>query len=178
MGASGAGTTTLGKSLSIELGYSLFDTDDYYWVPSKPPFVTARELDERIEMMKTDLDNCDQWILSGSLCGWGDVFIPRFDLVIYLWIPKDLRLKRLTEREKQRYGEKQILEGGSMYQSHKKFMEWAGNYDEGDLNIRSKMLHKQWISRLECEVLELEGDLTINERIEAVLQYMKKRKLQ
>ena len=175
LGASGSGTTTLGKSLSFELGYSFFDTDDYYWIPSNPPFEIARECDERIKKLQADLDNHDKWILSGSLCGWGDVFIPRFDLVIYLWVPKDIRIKRLIDRDAQRYGEKEILEGGRLHQSHTKFIEWANKYDEGDLRIRSKMLHQQWISRLPCEVLELEGDMTTNERVEAVLQSMKRK---
>ena len=29
-GASGSGTTTLGKKISEELGYSFMDTDDYF----------------------------------------------------------------------------------------------------------------------------------------------------
>jgi len=28
---------------------------------------------------------------SGSLCGWGDAYIPYFDLAIFLLIPKQVR---------------------------------------------------------------------------------------
>ncbi|HEX2953893.1 MAG TPA: AAA family ATPase [Bacillota bacterium] len=170
LGASGSGTTTLGQALSAALGYSFFDTDRYYWLPTNPPFQRAREPEKRIKLLRTDLDRAGRWILSGSLCGWGDVFIPDFDLVIYLWIPPDLRITRLKQREAQRYGEAEIQEGGTMYQSHRSFMEWARQYDEGDLNIRSKALHKAWLSRLECRVLELSGDMTTEERVEKVIQ--------
>ena len=54
---------------------------------------------------------------SGSLCGWGDVFIPLFDLVVYLWIPQDVRMKRFKVREFQRY-RNEINAGGKLYDSH------------------------------------------------------------
>ena len=34
-GASGSGTTTLGKKICSELGYTLMDTDAYYWIPTE-----------------------------------------------------------------------------------------------------------------------------------------------
>ncbi|WP_229106805.1 hypothetical protein [Paenibacillus sp. 1001270B_150601_E10] len=57
-----------------------------------------------------------------------DVFIPYFDLVIYLWIPKDIRMRRLEEREADRYGE-DIAIGGRRYESYLKFMNWESRYD-------------------------------------------------
>ena len=38
-------------------------------------------------------------MLSGSLCGWGDIYIPFFGLVVFLWIPHELRMGRLAARE-------------------------------------------------------------------------------
>ncbi|NML64046.1 hypothetical protein HHL22_02400 [Hymenobacter sp. RP-2-7] len=37
-GASGAGVTTLGHALSAALGLPYFDSDDYFWLPTKPEF--------------------------------------------------------------------------------------------------------------------------------------------
>lgn len=33
LGASGVGTSTLGKALADKLNYCHLDTDDYYWLP-------------------------------------------------------------------------------------------------------------------------------------------------
>ena len=52
-GASGSGTTTLGKKICSELGYTLMDTDAYYWIPTEPPFKLKRPANERIELMKS-----------------------------------------------------------------------------------------------------------------------------
>src|SRR5438128_874343 len=38
LGASGSGTTTLGRALAEGLQCPHFDTDDYFWLPTDPPF--------------------------------------------------------------------------------------------------------------------------------------------
>lgn len=167
LGASGSGTTTLGKELSKEIGYSHFDTDDYFWIKTDPPYTIKRSIEERIDLISKDINNYDRWILTGSLCGWGDVFISYFDLVIYLRIPKEIRMKRLLEREKIRYGTK-IEEGNVMYAAHLEFMNWASKYDDGDLDIRSKSLHYQWLENLNCKVLRIEENIELNDKIEIV----------
>lgn len=54
-GASGSGTTTLGRELSSRLGIVHLDTDDYYWFPTDPPFTAKRPIAERIELLKNEL---------------------------------------------------------------------------------------------------------------------------
>jgi len=82
-----------------------------------PSFQVKRDTEVRQRKLLQDLDNSTNWILSGSLCGWGDMFIPKFDLVVYLWIPKELRMTRLLQREVQRYGAGTIKEGGTMHEA-------------------------------------------------------------
>ena len=72
-GASGSGTTTLGKKICSELGYTLMDTDAYYWIPTEPPFKLKRSANERIELMKNDINKSANVVISGSLADWGDV---------------------------------------------------------------------------------------------------------
>lgn len=164
LGASGSGTTTLAEKLSEELECCHLDTDNYFWIKTEPPFMKKRIVEERIELLSKDIQNNESWVLSGSLCGWGDVFIPYFDLVIYLRIPLEVRMKRLLEREQNRYGYK-ISKGNVLYKNHLEFMEWASKYDEGDLDIRSKKLHYKWLDNLDCKVLRIEKDIEIDEKL-------------
>ena len=60
-------------------------------------------------------------MLSGSLCGWGDVAISLFELVVYLAIPHDIRMARLRQRELARFGAR-ILSGGDMYEKSQRFL--------------------------------------------------------
>jgi adenylate kinase family enzyme len=104
LGASGSGTTTLAKALATHLGCPHYDADSYFWLPSDPPFQRIRDVEPRRVMLSADLEKPGGWVLSGSLCGWGDIYIPLFGLVVFLWIPHDLRMARLAAREVARYG--------------------------------------------------------------------------
>ncbi|MGH2585028.1 MAG: AAA family ATPase [Dehalococcoidia bacterium] len=165
LGASGSGTTTLGRAMAQQLRCPSFDTDDYYWLPSDPPFRDKRSVPERHALLGEALARHERWVLSGSLCGWGDIFIPQFDLVVFLWVPPNLRLARLRERERRRYGDAALAPGGAMHETYEAFMAWAAAYDDGDLTIRSRKLQEDWLRRLPCPVLRLEGDESIEQRL-------------
>jgi adenylate kinase family enzyme len=165
VGASGSGTTTLGMALAERLGYPQLDTDHYFWEPTDPPFQHPRERHERQTMLAAALDAHPRWILSGSLCGWGDIFIPRFDLVIFLSVPTAIRLARLTQRERKRYGRDALAPGGAMHDTHVAFMTWAAAYEEGGDDMRSRRRHETWLAALPCPCLRLEGSLTVEEQL-------------
>lgn len=99
LGASGSGTTTLAKALATHLGCPHYDADSYFWLPSDPPFQHIRDVEPRRVMLSADLEKPGGWVLSGSLCGWGDIYIPLFGLVVFLRIPHELRMARLAARE-------------------------------------------------------------------------------
>ena len=50
-GASGSGTTTLAKYIHNNMGYFFMDTDDYFWLPTNPPYTEKRKIQERIQLM-------------------------------------------------------------------------------------------------------------------------------
>ena len=83
-GASGAGTTTLGKHLANALRCVHFDSDDFYWLPTDPPFQTKRDMPERILLLQDSLSGNDDRVLSGSLVGWGDPLISLFTAVVFI----------------------------------------------------------------------------------------------
>ena len=102
-GASGAGTSTLGRKICAELGYKFMDTDDYFWLPTDPAYTEKRPREERIELMCRDIDEAENVVISGSLIGWGDVLIPRFTLAIRVETDADIRAERLHRREKEAF---------------------------------------------------------------------------
>jgi adenylate kinase family enzyme len=155
LGASGVGTTTLASALARRLDCPHLDTDDYFWLPTRPPFTHRRPAPERHALLEADLARHAGWVLSGSLCGWGDVFIPRFHLVVFVTLPRTIRLARLMERERQRYDAAAIAPGGTLHSAHQGFMAWAAAYDEGGLDVRSLRMHEQWLAGLPSPVLRV-----------------------
>ena len=168
-GASGSGTTTLGQALASQLQCPQYDTDYYYWYPTEPPFQQARERNIRRDLLLIDLKSTDAWVSSGSLCGWGDMAIELFDLVVYLWIPNDLRMSRLHAREIERYGKETVCPDGVWSPKAQEFLDWAADYDTGGRNVRSRALHEAWMASLPCPILRIEGDFSTEYRVERVL---------
>jgi adenylate kinase family enzyme len=163
-GASGAGTTTLAAAIAERFGHTQLDVDRYFWEPTDPPFRKIREIPARQRMLADALDAHPRWVLSGSLCGWGDIFIPRFEVAIFLRIPHEVRMARLLAREQQSYGEA-IAHSDDMRAHLREFIEWSSKYETADESMRSIRLHEKWMAALPCRCIRLEGDLTTEERL-------------
>jgi len=172
-GASGSGTTSLGEGLSQRNGYTHFDTDTYFWEQTIPPFRKKRKIELRQEMLRKDLEKSSSWVLTGSLCGWGDFAIKYFDLAIFLYVPKEIRMKRLNDREIKRYGKDILAPNDSRYKVHQGFIKWAELYDTGGLDMRSKAMHQEWISKLDCPIIRLEGVFSLNTNLNKIIKEIK-----
>jgi len=155
-GASGSGTSMLGRQLADALGFAFMDTDDYFWMPTDPKFTVKRETSERLKLMRADMDAAENAVVSGSLTGWGDVLIPYFTLTVRVVTPTEIRIERLRAREYARFGER-IRPGGDMFEQHRAFLEWAAQYDTGDANMRSKADHDLWQQKLTCRQIVVSG---------------------
>ena len=169
VGASGSGTTTLARALAYSLRIPHLDTDDFYWKKTNPPYTTKRLIPERLKLLTQQLDQSDSWTLSGSLVSWGEPLIDKFTHVVFLYIPQDVRLMRLLEREKNRHGQR-IEPGGDMHQQHLEFVDWAKKYDTAGFQIRSKAMHEAWLKRLPCSVIRIETPVLIEDAVATILK--------
>ena len=168
-GASGAGTTTLAKAICNTFDYRHLDTDDFFWEATDPPFMRKRLVGERQEKLGKAMDEAGNCVVSGSLTEWGDLFIPRFDLVLYVYTPRELRLDRLRKREYRRFGAR-VLPGGDMYAEHLDFIEWAGQYDTGGMEMRSALHHREWLKGVACPVIRVDGVKPFEELLQTALR--------
>lgn len=169
-GASGSGTTTLGKALADTIHCPHYDTDKYFWMPTEQPFQTIRERTERKKILRHDLEQFSSWVLSGSLCGWGNFAIPMFDLVIFLRLPPAVRMERLKRREIERYGPSIESPFDQRHKQHKEFLQWAASYDTGGSDMRSRKMHEEWLTGLPCKVIRIEEEQTVSEHLETIFQ--------
>ena len=173
-GASGSGTTTLGRALASRLGLAHLDTDDFYWQPTDPPYQTKRPMPDRLARLEAALDAAATaqggWVLSGSLVGWGDPLMPRFQTVVFLAVPTAERLRRIELRERMRYGDA-IEPGGSRHAESQAFLRWAAQYDDGDHTMRSRARHDLWLKHVPCPVARFEDLDPVERRLERLLAF-------
>lgn len=156
-GASGSGTTTLGRALATLLALPHHDTDDYFWEPTEPPYTAKRDTAERLALMQRLFLPRAGWVLSGSLAGWGDPLIPSFDLVVFLLTATEVRVERLRRREAARYGADAVAAGGGLHAESRAFLDWAAGYESAPADGRSRARHETWLAALPCPVLRLDG---------------------
>jgi adenylate kinase family enzyme len=168
-GASGAGVTSLGRLVATALAAPHHDTDDYFWLPTTPPFREKRDVAERLRLMTELFLPRADWVLSGSLQGWGDPLISYFDIVVFLYTPKEVRVKRLRDRETARFGAKAVAPGGWRHDESERFIEWTSQYDDGDRVNRTLEKHQAWLTALPCRVLRLEGTRPLPELVSQVV---------
>lgn len=159
-GASGSGTSTLGREIAKRHDLAVFNADDFFWETTDPPFQVIRELSDRQKVLAEALHSKSRWVLTGSICGWGDVVIQRLDLAVFVVTSTAVRLDRLREREQRRFGER-LSATGDMYQQHQAFLAWAAQYDDGPMEMRSRRLHEEWIKQLACPLVRLDGSCPI-----------------
>ena len=171
MGASCAGSTTLGNTLAQHLKYPYFDTDYFFWEQTEIPFTIQRDRDQRIQTLKELLVSHQNHIVGGSLVNWGDEWLTAFNLVVFLHVPPQIRLQRLKEREFERYGDV-IHTDPNRIAAYQKFIDWAAAYDTNAISGRTLQVHEDWLSKVTCPVLQIRGDTTVPQRIDLILNKM------
>jgi adenylate kinase family enzyme len=169
-GASGAGVTTLGRALADRLAIPHHDTDDYFWLPTSPPYRTQRAVPDRLRLVHEMFLQRDAWVLSGSLDGWGGSLATWFDVVAFVYAPTAIRLRRLRDREARHFGRDAVSPGGWRYQETEDFIEWAAHYDDATREGRTLPRHQAWLHTLPCPVLRLDGTLPVPELLEQVIR--------
>ncbi len=172
LGASGTGTSTLARGLASVLDSQAFDTDDFFWRPTDPPFQDRRPAAERVTLMREMFLPRADWVLSGSATGWGDAIIPYLTHVVFLTMPAAARLARLRQRERRRYGSL-IQPGGPREAAYRGFLDWAMRYDEDDFTGRSLRTHEAWLAGLPCPVIRLDAGQGAEEVLEQALQALR-----
>ena len=147
LGASGSGSTTLGEALARRLEIPHVDADRLFWLPTDPPFIMRRPRGERLALLTRQLPAHADWVFSGSAISWATVLEPVYDLIVFLRLDPEIRMRRLRRREAARYGAR-IERGGDMADASAAFLRWAEAYDTvGPCNAAWPRTRRGWWDR-------------------------------
>ena len=163
LGANGSGKSTLGRELAHVLYFAHFNEEDYYFYPADIPYTAMRSVAERNEMLLSDIKKYGSYVMSGDISGWDEKFVTMFDLVIFLSVPTDIRLKRIENREYERWGDR-VRKGGDMYEQRQQFRKFAASRDIPQLEQRASLYS--------CPILRIDGTKTLKENIDEILTYI------
>ncbi|MGN6251436.1 MAG: hypothetical protein ACTHNS_06445 [Marmoricola sp.] len=162
VGASGAGTTTLARAIADHWSVPHADADDYFWVPTDPPYAEKRSEPDRVALMRALFVARPAWVLSGSMLGWGAEVEAVCDAIVFLTLDPVERLRRLEARERQRYDGRE---------PDPVFLTWARGYDDPAFEGRSRLAHEGWLAGLPQPVLRLDAGAAPDALRDAVLAW-------
>lgn len=171
-GSAGSGKTSLGIRVAKELGYPYYDIDDFIWRnDTKIPYSKMYTKEEKItRLMEAITKGGPNFVMAGSMDSFHAPFDPLFDLAIHITASVTTRLERIEKREYKRFGDR-ILEGGDLYQDHKKFLHDCARYDtDGSPCFNT---HREWAKTLSCKVLYLDGEKSLEENQQVIIDVYK-----
>lgn len=156
VGGNGSGKTTLGKALADHLGWKAMDVEDYYFKPSSIPYADSRTKEEVTQLLLADIKHHKRFVFSSVNCDYGPKINAFYTCVIYLRVPRDVRLARIAQRAVDKFGTR-VLAGGDMYEQEQEFFQFAAS--------RSMEKTDAWVSTLHCPVIYADGTKPVSELV-------------
>lgn len=176
LGSAGAGKTTLGKLVALNLGLTFLDIDEYIWQnDTEIPYTAMYSKNEKIHRLMNAVEDAKEFVMSGSMNSFHEYVDSMFLLAVYLTTDPQIRVERIRKRELSKFG-KRILPGGDMYQTHQLFLEDAAKYDDGTNSCNSRQ-HELWLSQLMCPILRLDGGENVESNAGIIIKKYQKLKM-
>ena len=160
-GLNGSGKTTLGAALAKKLNFKHMDVENYYFTQSDNPYASARTREEVEELLLEDINENPRFVFSAVNGNMNQEINSRYDLVVYLEVPSEIRIKRIRQRAFDKFGTR-VLPGGDMYEQEEEFFAFAEK--------RTPEKIESWLDMLTCKVLRLDGTADIEENISKIVE--------
>jgi len=137
------------------------DIEDYCFQESEIPYTHPRSRDDCLRLMLADIEEYRSFVISAVTGDFGEEIASMYALAVYLTAPKELRMKRIEQREYDRYGDR-VREGGDMYEQQLGFREWAA--------ARPLSKIDEWAEALTCPIVHVDGTKAVAENAAWIAQ--------
>lgn len=166
-GLNGAGKSTLGKALAERLQFHFIDIENLYFPKTDSDYLYAkpRTREEAARLLFDEMKAHEDFVLASGKGDYGEAVISRFQCVVLLAVPKEIRLQRVRERSFQKFG-RRMLAGGDLYEREEKFFRFVESRAENEV--------EEWVKTLQCMVIRLDGIKPINDNLDFILARMHK----
>lgn len=165
-GLNGSGKSTLGKILAKKINYLHKDIEDYYFNDdSDYKYNKDKTKDKQtvIKLIEEDFEKYNNIVFTACKGNYGNIN-KKYDLAIYLKVPKEERIKRIKERSYKQFHDR-ILPNGDLYLQEKKFWDYVENRDENEII--------EWFDSLSCKKVILDGTKTTIENANIIVKMLK-----
>ena len=166
MGLNGCGKSTLGRALAERIGWDFMDVEDFYFPAGQEnPYGVSRTREEAVSLLREATKARPRFVYASVAGPRDDEVEARCALAVVLSTPKEVRLRRVEQRQIARFGER-VLEGGDMFEQEAAFRAFVAKRSENEVEARA--------ARLACPVLRLDATRPIEESVALIIAEMKK----
>lgn len=159
-GLNGCGKSTLGSAVAKALDCRRMDVEDYYFLPSPIPYSVSRTKEEVRLLMLNDIQAEPRFVLASVRADWGEEINSHYALAVVLSAPKETRLRRIQNREIEKF-QSRVLPNGDMYEQQRRFSEMAAS--------RTEEMVEESLAPIACSVLRLDAEASVEENTRAIL---------
>lgn len=162
-GLNGAGKSTFGKALAERMGYRFVDVEDLYFPKTDPDYLYAspRTGKEVVKLLLDILRREDDLVFSSVTGKYVENASAYFQYCVILNVPKNIRMQRVKNRSFEKFGER-ALPGGDLYEKEQSFYEL--------IQSRKETLVSEWVEAAKIPIIHLNGEKTINENLDFLLE--------
>lgn len=165
-GGNGAGKSTLGRALAAALGCRFLDVEDYYFpspAPGDYPYRAARKREDFLERLLADLAAPGDLVMASVKGDFGPDPAALFTHAVLVDVPKALRLERVRNRSRARFGPR-MAPGGDLYEQEEAFFAMAAGRSSRDV--------ENWLSSVRLPALRVDGTLPPGENTRIILRFL------
>ena len=164
-GGNGAGKSTLGPCLARRLGCPFRDIEDYWFPKTDPgnPYGEARRREEVAALLLADLERPEGLVLAAVKGDFGPAVEGLFTCAVLVEVPKVLRMERIRDRSRRKFGDRMAL-GGDLYRQEREFFRMAEARSQEDVTA--------WLAKTGLPVVRVDGTRPPAENTRAVLRWL------
>ncbi|MBQ7670025.1 MAG: AAA family ATPase [Clostridia bacterium] len=158
-GLNGVGKSTVGKALAERLSYRFIDNEDLFFPKDEPSYEYDRPRGkaEVIHILNDLISEDLSFVFCAVRGDYGDKFLSALDHIIYIYVPRKERDRRVFNRSYEKFGDR-MLEGGDLYERENSFIALAQNRPDDYV--------ERWIETVNIPVIRIDGTRPVEENVE------------
>ncbi len=164
-GLNGSGKSTLGAVLADRLGFHFMDSEALFFAASDTTYAAPRSRTEAVQRLMDEIHTHGDFVLAAVTGNYGPEVSALYRCVVRLDVPREIRLQRIRARSIQKFGDR-AQPGGDLYEREKSFWDMAASRTECTLD--------DWIQRLHCPVLRIDGTMPIDQNVAYLVTRLQK----
>ena len=111
-------------------------------------------------MMDAITQSTNGFIIGGNISSLSKELVLKLSLIVYVDVEKELRIQRVIQRDKERYGS--LEKGTSLYNERQDFLTFVQS--------RTPNVIFSWMERTNIPVLKIDGKATLEKNTEIIQQ--------